>query len=55
MTDQISTPSNIHFKYFKLKGIDDNGVLQYESPISYKLPEYIIEVTRLMYDAERVK
>lgn len=53
MTDQISTPSNIHFKYFKLKGIDDNGVLQYESPISYKLPEYIIEVTRLMYDAER--
>ncbi len=53
MTDAVSAPTNIQFKLFRLKGVNEKGVLEYEEPVSYRLPSYIIEAGRVIYDAER--
>jgi len=53
MTDAVSPPDNIQFKLWKLKGVNDQGVLEYENPVSYKLPSYIVEACRVLYDSER--
>ena len=34
-------------------GIDEHGALQYDEPVSYRLPAYIVDVNRVLYDAER--
>lgn len=53
MTDAVSAPTNIQFKLFKVKRVNEKGILEYENPVSYKLPSYIIEAGRVMYDSER--
>lgn len=53
MTDAVSAPDNIQFKLWRLKGVNAHGVLEYEEPVSYRLPSYIIETGRVVYDAKR--
>lgn len=53
MTDEIIKGSDIHVLYWKLKSVDENGLLQYEDPVSIKLPAEITEVCRVLYDADR--
>ena len=52
MTDEVVKGSDIHVLYWKAS-VDEHGVLQYDEPISIKLPEYITEVCRVLYDADR--
>lgn len=53
MTDEVVKGSDIHVLYWKVKNVDENGLLQYEEPVSIKLPEEIVEVCRVLYDADR--
>ena len=53
MTDAVSAPSNIQFKLFKVKRVNEKGIPEYENPVAYRLPSYIIEAGRVMYDSER--
>lgn len=41
------------FRFWKRTGIDANGVLQYAAPVTYRLPAYIKDVNRVLYDVER--
>ncbi len=52
MTDAVAA-SAVEVKYFKNKGLNSVGGVEYEAPVSYRLPSYIIEAGRVMYDTDR--
>lgn len=53
MADRTTQPNYSSFRYWKRTGIDANGVLQYAAPVTYRLPAYIKDVNRVLYDVER--
>lgn len=53
MADRSTQPGYSSFRFWKRTGIDANGVLQYDSPVTYRLPAYIIDINRILYDIER--
>lgn len=52
MTDAVAA-SAVEVKYFKNKGLNSFGGIEYDAPVSYRLPSYIIEAGRVMYDTDR--
>ncbi|GHU69733.1 hypothetical protein FACS189413_09080 [Bacteroidia bacterium] len=53
MADRSTQPGYSSFRYWKLNGITAEGLLQYADPVVYRLPAYVVDVNRVLYDAER--
>lgn len=53
LSDRTNQPGYAAFRLWRRTGIDANGVLQYAAPVTYRLPEYVKDVNRVLYDAER--
>jgi hypothetical protein len=53
MADRSTQPAYSSFRVWRLTGISSGGLLQYDNPASYRLPAYVKDVNRVLYDAER--
>ncbi len=53
MADRSTQPGFSSFRVWRLTGISESGLLQYAAPVSYRLPAYIKDVNRVLYDTER--
>lgn len=53
LADRNTQPAYSSFRVWWKKGIDEHGALQYDAPVSYKLPSYVVDVNRVLYDTER--
>jgi hypothetical protein len=52
-TDRGTQPAYSSFRLWRVSGTDNNGVLQYAAPVTYRLPAYIKDINRILYDVER--
>lgn len=53
LADRNTRPAYSSFRVWRVSGVDEYGALQYAEPVSYRLPAYITDVNRVLYDVER--